>query len=221
MNIIRPTSQKGFNDSDAMLEVLDAVDDDGTKSQRTLAKEMRIALGLTNAYLKRCIKKGWIKVSAAPARRYIYYLTPAGFSEKARLTAEYLSHSFNIFRVAREQCDTLIARCVALGYSKIVLIGASDLAEIASLSGLNSEIEIIAVLDSRSNRPTLAGLPVIHSLAEAGAIDAVIITDTSAPQHTYEAYLEEIGDDGRIFVPPMLRVNRDRNVSKSVEGRHA
>ena len=221
MNIIRPTSQKGFNDSDAMLEVLDAVDDDGTKSQRTLAKEMRIALGLTNAYLKRCIKKGWIKVSAAPARRYIYYLTPAGFSEKARLTAEYLSHSFNIFRVAREQCDTLIARCVALGYSKIVLIGASDLAEIASLSGLNSEIEIIAVLDSRSNRPTLAGLPVIHSLAEAGAIDAVIITDTSAPQHTYEAYLEEIGDDGRIFVPPMLRVNRDRNIRKSVEGRHA
>jgi DNA-binding MarR family transcriptional regulator len=74
----------------ASLELLQSVERDGGQSQRRLAAELGIALGLVNAYLKRCIKKGLVKVSAAPARRYAYYLTPHGFAEKSRLTVEYL-----------------------------------------------------------------------------------------------------------------------------------
>ena len=77
-----------------MLGLLDAVEQDRAQSQRHLASELGIALGLVNAYLKRCIKKGLVKVSEAPARRYAYYLTPKGFAEKSRLTVEYLSASF-------------------------------------------------------------------------------------------------------------------------------
>ena len=42
-----------------------------------------MALGLTNAYLKRCIRKGFIKVTQIPANRYAYYLTPRGLQKKA------------------------------------------------------------------------------------------------------------------------------------------
>ena len=51
-------------------------------SQRTLAKELGIALGMTNAYLKRCVRKGLIKISEIPPNRYAYYLTPQGLQKK-------------------------------------------------------------------------------------------------------------------------------------------
>ena len=92
-----------------MLGLLESVERDGGQSQRRLAAELGIALGLVNAYLKRCIKKGLVKVSEAPARRYAYYLTPHGFAEKSRLTVEYLGFSFSFFRRARAECAEIFA----------------------------------------------------------------------------------------------------------------
>jgi len=80
-----------------VLGLLNSVEHDGDRSQRHIAAELGIALGLVNAYLKRCVKKGLVKVHDAPARRYAYYLTPQGFAEKSRLTVQYLSHSFRSF----------------------------------------------------------------------------------------------------------------------------
>ena len=74
-----------------ILGMLSAVERDSNVTQRHLARELGIALGLANAYLKRCAKKGFIKIRQVPLNRYAYYLTPRGFAEKSRLTAEYLS----------------------------------------------------------------------------------------------------------------------------------
>ena len=60
------------------LGLLNAVDESSSVTQRAVAKELGIALGLVNTYLKRCVKKGLIKVSQVPANRYAYYLTPKG-----------------------------------------------------------------------------------------------------------------------------------------------
>ena len=76
------------------LGLLDAVQRDSAVSQRRLSRDLGIALGLTNAYLKRCVRKGLIKMAATPANRYAYYVTPKGFTEKSRLTAQYLAHFF-------------------------------------------------------------------------------------------------------------------------------
>ena len=56
-------------------------------TRRSLARELGIALGLANAYLKRCAKKGLIKIAQAPANRYAYYLTPQGFARKPAASA--------------------------------------------------------------------------------------------------------------------------------------
>ncbi len=91
-----------------VLGLLELVERDGAQSQRKLASDLGIALGLVNAYLKRCVKKGLVKIAQAPARRYAYYLTPSGFAEKSRLTVEYLSSSFSFFRSAREDCANVL-----------------------------------------------------------------------------------------------------------------
>src|SRR5512139_3490407 len=116
---MRRTSQESPESSRIMLGLLDAVEQDRAQSQRLLASELVIALGLVNAYLKRCVKKGLVKVRSAPARRYAYYLTPQGFAEKSRLTVEYLSYSFGFFREARSDCSRLFELAQARGIRKL------------------------------------------------------------------------------------------------------
>src|ERR1700735_2393758 len=91
-----------------VLGLLSSVETDGARSQRHIAAELGIALGLVNAYLKRAVKKGLVKVQDAPARRYGYYLTPQGFAEKSRLTVRYLLNSFSFFRMAKGDCARVL-----------------------------------------------------------------------------------------------------------------
>ena len=92
------TEHEKFEKARITLSLLESLERNGAQTQRRLASELGIALGLVNSYLKRCIKKGLLKVTEAPTRRYAYYLTPKGFSEKTRLTVDYLSYSFSLFR---------------------------------------------------------------------------------------------------------------------------
>src|SRR5438105_15459112 len=100
-NVEIRNDQRDPENEDIVLGVLDVVERDPSVTQRSVARELGIALGLANAYLKRCVRKGLIKVSQVPRRRYAYFLTPQGFAEKSRLTATYLAHSFSFFRRAR------------------------------------------------------------------------------------------------------------------------
>src|SRR5262249_1024953 len=150
--------------------------------------ELGIALGLVNAYLKRCVKKGLLKVSQAPARRYAYYLTPRGFSEKSRLTVEYLSYSFSFFRRAKAHCAAVLQSDRVQGFGRLALAGVSDVTEIAIICALQSGAEIAGVVDPQSCLERFADYPVFTSFDEiVGNCDAVIITDIMKPHETYEA----------------------------------
>src|SRR5665213_4435534 len=161
-----------------VLSLLTSVDADGARSQRRIAADLGVALGLVNAYLKRSIKKGLVKVGQAPARRYAYYLTPQGFSEKSRLTVEYLSSSFGFFRQAKTDCSDLFSSAKARGVGKLVLMGQSDLAEIAALCAIDHGVEIVAVVQGAAQQDRFVGLPVFEDFdAVPKAFDAVMITD--------------------------------------------
>src|SRR5690242_15812389 len=157
---MRRPSEESPESSRIMLGLLDAVEQDRAQSQRLLASELGIALGLVNAYLKRCIKKGLVKVRTAPARRYAYYLTPQGFAEKSRLTVDYLSYSFGFFREAKTDCLELFRRASERGIEKILLLGQSDLAEIAALCAIERGIRIAGVVQKDASRTEFIGLPV-------------------------------------------------------------
>src|SRR6478752_10419034 len=133
-------------DDRILLGLLESVERDGGQSQRRIASDLGIALGLVNAYLKRCVKKGLVKVSEAPARRYAYYLTPQGFAEKSRLTVDYLSYSFGFFRQAKRDCSELFGVANGQGVRKILFVGESDLAEIAALCTMEHGIEIVGLV---------------------------------------------------------------------------
>ena len=186
------------------LELLDAVEKRSDLSQRHLARHMGVALGLANSYLKRCIRKGWVKVGEAPAHRYLYYLTPKGLSEKTRLTAKYLSNSFVFYRKAGESCERLFKDCIANGWRRVLLCGVSDLAEIAALRALDQGMEILGTYDPQAMRSRFVSKPVWRELSEAAAPDVWLVTDLVTPQAMYDGLAAQLGGTERIMVPDIL-----------------
>lgn len=199
----RPVSGTGAEQERIVLSLLNSLDD-GAQSQRRIAADLGIALGLVNAYLKRCIKKGLIKVQTAPARRYGYYLTPQGFAEKSRLTVEYLSHSFSFFREAKADCTRAFAIAKDRGFQSLALFGKSDLAEIAILSAVDSGIEIIAIIDAGPGNSLFVGKPVVANFDDLSVpVDAVMITDLVKASAAFEAATAHYGTD-HVLVPRLL-----------------
>lgn len=188
-----------------MLGVLVAIDRDAHTSQRSISRELNVALGLANAYFKRCVRKGLVKINQAPRRRYIYYLTPKGFAEKARLTTQYLSASFNFFRRAREEISQLMSECGAQGRHRIVLAGVSDLAEVAVLCAHDHPgIRLLGVVDPGAAGSRFHELPVRSDLAAFRDADAVIVTSLNDAAGVYAALGGQL-DQSRILVPRLLR----------------
>jgi DNA-binding MarR family transcriptional regulator len=198
------------DNSRIVLGLLESVERDGAQSQRKLASDLGIALGLVNAYLKRCVKKGLLKIGQVPPRRYAYYLTPHGFAEKSRLTVEYLSRSFSFFRSAREDCSSVLTAAYARGWNRIALIGVSDLAEIAIICALEQGITIAAVVDSKSENPRFVGIPIVKSIAAVpGGFDALLVTDLEATRESVKAVADQLHAD-RVLVPALLGIRIDR-----------
>ena len=193
------------DDAEITLGILNAIHENERITQRTVAQDLGIALGLANAYLKRCAKKGLIKVSQAPANRYAYYLTPQGFSEKSRLTAEYLSDSFRFFRDARRQCTEALNEASRRGWTRIALYGASELTEVASLCEA-SGVEIVAIVDPAHAHNIFAHLPVVRTIDDAGDIDALLLTTLANPQAVYDSLVRDY-PAGRVIVPSLLRIS--------------
>lgn len=197
---------KDEREEQLVLGLLDAVGRKSDVSQRHLAGELGVALGLANSYLKRCIRKGFIKISEAPANRYLYYLTPKGFTEKSRLTAKYLSSSLSFYRKAAESCSAVYSDCREKGWNRVLLCGLSDLAEIAVLRAADSDIEIVGIYDPHTERRRFAGKTVWRDLVDAATHDACVLTDLNAPLIAHQHLLGHTAPE-RVMVPEVLGIS--------------
>ncbi len=196
----------------ATLEILQAIENKRDVTQRHLADSLGVALGLANSYLKRCVHKGLVKIHQAPANRYFYYLTPKGFSEKSRLTTQYLSSSFNFYRRASSSCSDVFEQCHELGHHKVLLCGLSELAEIASLRASEKGIDIVGTLAIDSKSKEFLGLPVWNSFDLLSDFDACVVTEVTEPQKLIE-YMSTQVSSNIVFVPEILGIKRIENNS--------
>ena len=212
-----PSSHNSLDQEERItLNLLDVVDGNSAITQRTLAAELGVALGLTNSYLKRCAKKGLIKVQQVPSNRYAYYLTPRGFAEKSRLTAEYLKQSFDFFRLSKSQSSDLLQHCTNHGWTRVALAGKSDLTEITILSATELQIGLAGIIDADAaiTTSTYMSLPVVSTLAELGTLHALIVTDMKKPQEIYDEAVRFFPRD-QVLTVPILGVNRERTEQNS------
>ena len=129
------------------LAVLEAIEQDEQITQRSLASSLGIALGLTNLYLKRLVRKGYIKCVNVRSNRLLYLITPNGIVEKSRLTYEFIDYSLDLYRGVRQNLKAVLEPLVNAGLTNIAIHGTGEAAELAYLSLREQGIEPGAIFD--------------------------------------------------------------------------
>ena len=136
-------------------------------SQRFLANELGIALGLTNSLIRNLVKKGWVKVINVRPNKVRYLITPAGIVEKARITRSYFDNTVRLYTETRdrirERLTTLSKECpggpALNGGKRIVFYGAGDVAESGYICLQGTDLHLMGVVDDRRTQPFF-GIPV-------------------------------------------------------------
>lgn len=182
---------KNQTEQEKLLQLMSKIETNPAISQRALASELGIALGLMNTYLKRCVKKGWVRASLVSPRRLTYFLTPEGFVEKSRMVASYLSRSLTLFRDAKSQCESVFETCRDNGWHRISVVGEGDLTDIALLVAHGKGISVEKIGNGKN-------LP---------SYDAILITDMDNPQAVYDNLKTRVELD-RLLYLDMLHISR-------------
>jgi len=127
-------------------------------SQRSLARSLGIALGLTNLILRRLVRKGWVRMVHIKPNRVRYLLTPAGIAEKARMSRDSLKYSVRFYAEVR---DRIRSRFATLSREwperdgeekRIVFLGTGEVAEIGYVCLQETDLKIIGAIDDRGKR---------------------------------------------------------------------
>src|SRR3989304_1608586 len=169
--------KKSESEQEITLRLLEQVEADEAVSQDRFAKRIGIAKGLANSYFNRCLQKGWIKLRQVPKQRFLYYLTPKGFAEKARLSAQFLTHSYQFYREARADLVALMMEAARGGHKQLAVLGAGELAEITAIVSEESPVTVAGFIAPESPRRSIAGRPVVATWSELdGAEWAILAT---------------------------------------------
>lgn len=163
------------------LTVLDAVARDQHITQRSLAAKLGIALGLTNIYLKRLIRKGYIKCINVQSNRLLYLITPQGIAEKSRLTYEFMDYSLHLYREVRQHLSEVLRPCKEDGPQRVAVFGTGEAAELAYLSLREQGLEPVAIFAAEAGG-TFLGMP-IRGLNECTTVpfDRLIVATLDKP----------------------------------------
>ena len=175
------------------LKLLEAVDSRKPPTQRELARDLNISLGLVNAFIKRLAKKGYFKITHIPKNRAQYLLTPKGVLEKSRLTYRYIRYSVGFYREIREMLVTLFGRLEQEGVQRITLYGCGEVAELAHLFLQNTSIKLGGVFDQKPDGLVFFGHMVksYEQLAQDG-YEYVLLTQTEDIQSHFD-HLVSVG----------------------------
>jgi len=158
-------------------QILEHVEQKQRVTNRVMARKLDVSVKLAHELLGKLVRKGLLHVRKQHARRWDYFLTPQGMAEKARLTYQFLDFSMQFYREARRRSAEALSTLSKSGARTVAFLGATELAEIATLGAQEWGLEILDVFDGER-----AGLPflgrTVRPLSEVGACkaDGILVT---------------------------------------------
>jgi DNA-binding MarR family transcriptional regulator len=112
---------------DKEIEVLSHIARYDRVRQRELSHAIGISLGMTNALLKRLVRRGYLIIRKVNNRNIAYAVTPAGVDAIAKRSYRFFMRTIrNIVRY-RESIEYFIRDVKTRGYQGIAFSGMSDL----------------------------------------------------------------------------------------------
>ena len=179
------------------LDFLSSLEEGREITQDSISKKISVSIGFVNALIKKFLKKGIIKVQQAPYKRFVYYLTPDGFTEKSKLVLEYLNDSLSLFRSIRKELNSIFSNERNVSY---ILYGISEISEIAILSANEVGVKIRGVIDSNIKKKRYFGIPVLNNLPKDLRGKKIIICCSKNAQKIYFDLYEKYGNEKIITV---------------------
>ena len=207
------------------LEILTAIDEGHPLTQRDLARRLGVALGLTNLYLKRLARKGYIKIAEFPkkpaaGKRFRYLLTPRGITEKTRLTYEHMAYALNLYRRTRQTLREFLAALGDRGMKRVALYGVGEAAEIAYLTLKEFGLEPVGVFTRDGGGQFLGAAvrPIVE--LEPGEFDGLIVATFDRPEpHVAELAALGIPADRIVTIRRMAGTARGEAVTRDGHAR--
>lgn len=124
------------------LRILETLEREPDTTQASLAAQLGVAVGTINWYLKRMIRKGYVKAKQMERRKLKYFVTPAGLALKARLTKEYMEVSLRVYRELRQAARETLVQVRDGGYATVKADGRGEAMEIFWLTCLEEGVGI-------------------------------------------------------------------------------
>lgn len=171
---------KKLKDVEIELKLINELQRNNDQSQRSISKELNVALGLANSLIKRFVKKGFLKLSEAPMKRYIYYLTPKGLLEKTKLTSEYIQNSLEFYKKIKLGYELELKKIRSKKNYNIILVGISELTEIAVLVANLNNVKISFIYDESSKLTETCGIKVKKTISKSKK-NILILTESKNP----------------------------------------
>ena len=196
---------------DRILKMLIAVESNGEASQRVLAKDLQISLGLVNASFRKLVAAGLFSVNRNHKGRVKYELTRKGLREKARLTYEHLLSSYRMYKEAIAWLTDFFMDLQAREVRRLVFLGVNDFAEMAYLGMKRTALELVAVVDEKKEGQRFFGRTV-ESISVLGELsyDRLIVTDPEASTSVYSRkIISETVREKVIFAPFRPPIDED------------
>jgi predicted transcriptional regulator len=116
-------------------------------SQRDLSRAINLSLGMTNVLLKRLREKGYVLIQKVSPRNVTYILTPDGMNELAGRTYRYLKRTMKKVVNYKETIVALAQDAKIRGFTRIGLLGKSDIDFIIEYAAAKSDLQFTLYLD--------------------------------------------------------------------------
>lgn len=163
------------------LQLLEEISKDSAISQRKLSQRLDLALGVTNACLKKMVNKGMVEVKGINHKRIAYYLTPKGFAEKTKLAYHFLEHIIKYYSNLKNNISDKLSLLCKAGHRRIVCYGAGEVMEVVCIILNESDLRlfILAIVDDNKDKQ---GKRMFGSMAQEPQVieklkpDAVLVT---------------------------------------------
>jgi len=94
-------------------------------SQRVLAENAGMSIGLMNAVLKRFVERGWIMLTNVNMRKLAYAVTPAGIAELTSRSQAFAKRNFLLASNYNDKLCKLIGNAKKEGKTSLVLYDQS------------------------------------------------------------------------------------------------
>lgn len=188
---------------DLSYQILEQVASGEQVSQRSLARDAGIALGLAHGLIHRMVGLGWMRIERGRGNRVRYRITRAGLAERERCSRTLLAGSIQEYVQARERIAERLGLLSAESRfddgpkKRIVFYGSGEVAEIGYVCLQRLDLQLVGVVDEQAGGRFFRFRVKDPGALAPGALDGVpfdmLVVMTSTNRKVVRRRLQAVG----------------------------